>query len=90
MAACAYCGAETQLYDNGVPVCLKCSEEREAKRKPPVPSTEKGSITDATFEIEFLDPGVEAFSFTFGQLSSQFRKRRLKNEQHSPENSDEY
>ena len=27
---------------------------------------QKGSITDATFEIEFLDPGVEAFSFTFG------------------------
>ena len=27
---------------------------------------QKGSINDATFEIEFLDPGVEAFSFTFG------------------------
>jgi hypothetical protein len=27
---------------------------------------QKGSIIDATFEIEFLDPGVEAFSFTFG------------------------
>jgi hypothetical protein len=27
---------------------------------------QKGSITDATFEIEFLDPGVEAFSFMFG------------------------
>jgi len=27
---------------------------------------QKGPITDATFEIEFLDPGVEAFSFTFG------------------------
>jgi len=26
---------------------------------------QKGSITDATFEIEFLDPGVEASSFTF-------------------------
>src|SRR5258708_6234126 len=26
----------------------------------------KGSIKDATFEIEFLDPGVEVFSFTFG------------------------
>jgi thiol-disulfide isomerase/thioredoxin len=25
-----------------------------------------GPIQDATFEIEFLDPGVEAFSFTFG------------------------
>lgn len=27
---------------------------------------QKGKIKDATFEIEFLDPGVEAFSFTFG------------------------
>jgi thiol-disulfide isomerase/thioredoxin len=27
---------------------------------------QKGPIKDATFEIEFLDPGVEAFSFTFG------------------------
>src|SRR5262249_34202226 len=27
---------------------------------------QKGPISDATFEIEFLDPGVEAFSFTFG------------------------
>lgn len=27
---------------------------------------QKNSITDATFEIEFLDPGVEVFSFTFG------------------------
>jgi hypothetical protein len=27
---------------------------------------QKGPIQDATFEIEFLDPGIEAFSFTFG------------------------
>ena len=27
---------------------------------------QKGSIKDVTFEIEFLDPGVEVFSFTFG------------------------
>jgi len=27
---------------------------------------QKGPIDDATFEIEFLNPGVEAFSFTFG------------------------
>ena len=27
---------------------------------------QKGHIKDATFEIEFLEPGVEAFSFTFG------------------------
>ena len=27
---------------------------------------QSGSITDRTFEIEFLDPNVEAYSFTFG------------------------
>jgi hypothetical protein len=27
---------------------------------------QKGHIKDVTFEVEFLDPGVEAFSFTFG------------------------
>jgi hypothetical protein len=27
---------------------------------------EPGSITDRTFEITFLAPGVEAYSFTFG------------------------
>jgi hypothetical protein len=27
---------------------------------------QKGPIEDRTFTIEFLDPGVEAFSFTFG------------------------
>ena len=26
----------------------------------------KGAVSDRTFEIEFLDPGVRAFSFTFG------------------------
>ena len=25
-----------------------------------------GSVGDRTFEIEFLDPGVQAFAFTFG------------------------
>ncbi len=27
---------------------------------------ERGSITDRTFEITFLAPGVEAYVFTFG------------------------
>ena len=27
---------------------------------------QKGAVRDRTFTIEFLDPGVEAFSFTFG------------------------
>jgi hypothetical protein len=35
MAACTFCKAETDLYDSGVPVCVKCSEARGSKRKPP-------------------------------------------------------
>ena len=27
---------------------------------------QKGAIRDRTFEIEFLDPGVQALDFTFG------------------------
>ncbi len=27
---------------------------------------QKGDVRDRTFTIEFLDPGVEAFAFTFG------------------------
>jgi hypothetical protein len=27
---------------------------------------QKGPIEDATFEIEFFNPGVEVYTFTFG------------------------
>jgi len=33
MAACAYCGAETQLYNGGVPICLTCADRHETKAK---------------------------------------------------------
>ena len=33
MAQCSYCKADTQLFDGGVPVCVKCSEARENKRE---------------------------------------------------------
>src|SRR3954447_15870673 len=44
MAECVYCKAETQLYSNGVPICVQCSEVRENRRKPPNPSLEIGSM----------------------------------------------
>jgi len=34
MAQCAYCNAETELYLGNVPICTKCTSEREANRKP--------------------------------------------------------
>jgi hypothetical protein len=27
---------------------------------------QNGSVADRTFEIQFLDPGVQAYAFTFG------------------------
>src|SRR4030081_1648817 len=37
MARCASCKrSETELYENGTPICIECSEKRELKRKPPV------------------------------------------------------
>jgi hypothetical protein len=30
---------------------------------------ERGRVADRTFTIEFLDSGIQAFSFTFGQMS---------------------
>lgn len=32
MAQCAYCKTETELYGNGMPVCVNCSNERNVKR----------------------------------------------------------
>ena len=33
MAECKYCGSETQLYVNNVPVCIECSEAIEKHEK---------------------------------------------------------
>jgi hypothetical protein len=30
------------------------------------PGRQSGPVTDRSFEIEFLDPGVQAYAFTFG------------------------
>ena len=44
MAACAHCGAETQLFDGGVPICLECSEAQDLKRKPVISALEIRTI----------------------------------------------
>jgi hypothetical protein len=33
MALCSRCKAETELYDNGVPICLSCANAKDAKIK---------------------------------------------------------
>lgn len=33
MDRCSRCGAETELFDNGNPICLKCESKIDAARK---------------------------------------------------------
>ena len=49
MANCAQCGADTQLHDGGVPVCLACisalqPQETDPKPKPPRSERTLGSV----------------------------------------------
>jgi hypothetical protein len=40
MAKCIHCGAETRLYNNGVPVCIACVDlPATQKSKPPLAGT---------------------------------------------------
>ena len=38
MAECAYCKAETQLYDRDVPICTHCAEARDGSPCKPPPA----------------------------------------------------
>jgi hypothetical protein len=35
MAGCAFCKSEAEFYEGGVPICVRCSDARASKRKPP-------------------------------------------------------
>src|SRR5690348_7220494 len=69
MARCAYCGTHTDLADNGVSICLKCSTARE--RKPKAPTTDQictilvGCIEEATAKVTVANK-------LFTQVVSQF------------------
>ena len=57
MAACEHCGAETEMYSGGVPLCVKCSDLWEAKRKPPattqqISSTLLQDVIELTARVE--------------------------------------
>jgi hypothetical protein len=48
MTQCIFCGAETQLFDNGKPVCLKCDSKKNQQTfgKRPEMSTDEGNISE--------------------------------------------
>jgi hypothetical protein len=72
MAECAYCKAETELHNNGVPICLKCSDDQEAKRKPP--ATQQQILNTLLQDVIELtartEQATEEFEDLMGQIPS--------------------
>ena len=65
MARCAYCKAETILYEHDVPVCLECADEREVKHKRfemelQVNTILKDDVTEATERAHAASDAFEA------------------------------
>jgi hypothetical protein len=62
MAECAYCQAVTFLYYGGVPVCIKCADTLEAKRKPPenVRTILSRAVTEATARAHAASEALSA------------------------------
>ena len=50
MAACSRCGVETELYNGRVPICVKCADLWEAKRKPPTSEQIRRTLVDQIAE----------------------------------------
>jgi hypothetical protein len=72
MAQCACCKTETELYDNGMPVCVKCSNERNVKHKPPATEDQVRStlIQDIVEATALKNEASGAFEIVMGQFPS--------------------
>jgi hypothetical protein len=87
MAECARCNAYTQLFENGVPICLKCAEDRQPKLKPQngdqIRTTLVSRIAQATARVSEVD---HKFSDAIGELRSSLPRpdgvQQIKNVSH--------
>src|SRR5258708_5167181 len=71
MAKCTYCESETELLIKGVPICPKCSREREAKPKTKVPAPQDIRATLFQDVLEATARNNEAFG-EFNDIMGQF------------------
>lgn len=72
MARCAYCKAETELYENGTPLCVGCAEAKAVK---PRPSSTESQIRSRLLEevrqaMERVNAAAENFSSIIQDIPS--------------------
>jgi len=65
MAWCSQCGAETELYDSGVPICIRCSNEPASDL--PIKSRLIQDLTEATTRFEAAE---RAYARTLNEIPS--------------------
>ena len=72
MAKCVYCQSETDLFDNGVPVCIKCSKQRDRTRMTPATQQEvRNTLLHDTLEATARhNQAREEFEAIMGQIPS--------------------
>jgi hypothetical protein len=70
-AECIFCKAETELYDSGVPVCVKCAD---ARTKPKPPATEqqiRRTLLQDVLELTArINEATREFEAVTGQIPS--------------------
>jgi hypothetical protein len=71
MAECAFCQAQTELYDNEVPICLHCSTAG-PKRKPPATDQQiRRTLLQDILELTArIDGATREFKDVIGQIPS--------------------
>lgn len=52
MAECFLCGAETELYDGGNPVCIDCVDKLDEAKRTGIPASKPEQVPDD-------EPGVD-------------------------------
>ena len=72
MERCAFCKAEdTPLYENGVPICLRCADAREIKHKPPQ-STDQIHLTLVGVASQEATAKLSAANQKFNEALNRF------------------
>jgi hypothetical protein len=72
MAECAFCRAETELYNGGSPICVTCANARENKRKPPASAPPVLDVlqSDLQAAIERAKTAMQAFDAVTREIPS--------------------
>ena len=70
MAQCAYCRAETFLYDSGVAICIKCADAREAKQPPSDEQVRRLLTEERIVATARTNAALREFNDVMGQLPS--------------------